>query len=84
MIRIGEKCKLTGEAQEWWDSHDSLQTQYGAAFHFAVGDEKKGSEVVLSADAYEYNIDVYQNPGGLPILPWNDDLLFKLYYKTAR
>lgn len=84
MIRVGERCKLTGEAQEWWDSHDSLQTQYGAAFHFAVGDEKKHSEVVLSADAYEYNIDVYQNPGGLPILPWNDDLLIKLYYKTAR
>jgi len=84
MIRLGTNWKIQGEAQEWWDSHESLQTQYGAALHFDVGSWKKDSEVVLSADAYEYNLSVYQRPGEPEILPWNDDLLVKLLFKTAR
>jgi hypothetical protein len=85
MIRIGSCCKLGGQAQEWWDTNGGewLQTQYEAAFHFDAGHWKKESEVVLSADAYEYNLDVYQRPGDPPILPWDNDLLVRLFFKTA-
>jgi hypothetical protein len=40
--------------------------------------------VVLSADAYEYNLDVYQRPGEPAILPWDNDLLIRLTFKNAR
>jgi len=83
-IRIGACCKINGQAQEWWDSGEWLQTQYGAAFHFDAGSFKEDSEVVLSADVYEYNLDVYQRPGEPVILPWNDDLLVRLMFKTVR
>jgi len=83
-IRIGDCCKIDGQAQQWWDSGEWLQTQYGAAFHFSVESLKKGSEVELTADVYEYNLDVYQRPGEPVILPWNDDLLIRLLFKTVR
>jgi hypothetical protein len=83
MIRIGSCCKIGGQAQEWWESDNWLQTQYEAAFHFDAGRWKKDSEVVLSVDAYEYNLDVYQRPGEPPILPWDNDILVRLFFKTA-
>jgi len=81
-IRLGAHCRVVGEAQEWWDDDAWLQTQFGAAFHIDAGQWKKGSEVVLSADAYEYNLDVYQRPGEPAILPWNNDLLIRLSFNT--
>jgi len=83
-IKLGSCCKLYGQAQEWRDSDVWLQTQYGAAFHVSAGDWMKGGELVLSADVYEYNLDVYQRPGEPVILPWNDDLLVKLIFKLAK
>jgi hypothetical protein len=82
-IRIGACCKIFGQAQEWWDSHDWLQTQYEAALHVDASHWKKESELVLSADVYEYNLDVYQRPGEPTILPWNDDVLIRLLFETA-
>ncbi len=38
----------------------------------------KGGELSLSAEANEYNLDVYSHPGALPILPWDDDLMIRL------
>ena len=83
-IKIGACCKMYGQAQQWWDSDEWLQTQYQAALHIDAGHWKTNSELVLSADAYEYNLDVYQLAGEPPILPWNDDLLVRLSFKTAR
>jgi len=83
-IRLGDCCKIAGMAQEWWDSDVSLQTQYQAALHFDAGHWRKDSELMLSVDHYEYNLDPYQNPGALPILPWNDDFLVRLLFKTVR
>jgi len=83
-IRLGAHCKIFGQAQRWQDSDDWLQNQYEAAFVVAAGDWMKGGELMLSADFYEYNLDVYQRPGEPTILPWNDDVLVRLIFKTAR
>lgn len=83
-IRIGEHCKVDVQAQGWLDDHDWLQNQYRVALHFDADRWKKDSEVVLSADAYEYNLDVYQRPGEPAILPWDNDLLIRLTFKNAR
>ena len=83
-IRIGECCKVDVLAQGWLDDHDWLQNQYEAALHIDTGSFRKDSEVVLSADAYEYNLDVYQRPGEPAILPWDNDLLVRLIFKVTR
>jgi hypothetical protein len=44
----------------------------------------EGGELLLTADYYEYNLDVYQRLGEPTILPWNDDLLIRLWFKTSR
>jgi hypothetical protein len=80
MIRAGAHCRIYGQAQEWWDDHDWLQTTYEASLHVDAERWKKDSEVVLSVDAYEYNLDVYQRPGEVAILPWDDDLLIRLSF----
>lgn len=82
-IRLGACCKVYGQAQQWWDSHDWLQRQYQGALHINAGYWRKDSEFVLSAESYEYNIHVYERPGELPILPWDNDLLIRLSFKTA-
>jgi hypothetical protein len=82
-INVGACCKVDGQAQEWWDDDGWLQTQYGAAFHVDASRWRKDSEMVLSADAYEYNLDVYQRPGEPTILPWDNDLLIRLSFRTA-
>lgn len=83
-IQLGTCCRMSGLAQEWLDSHEWLQTQYEAALHVGAADWMKGGELMLSADYYEYNLDVYQNPGAPPILPWDDDLMIRLMFKIAR
>jgi hypothetical protein len=83
-IRMGDCCKLDVMTQGWRDDHDWLQNQYGGALHVDAGGFREGSEVVLSADAYEYNLDVYQRPGEPAILPWKNDLLVRLIFKVAR
>jgi hypothetical protein len=83
-IRLGACCRIDVMAQGWVDDQDWLQNQYAVALHFGADRWKKDSEVVLSADAYEYNLDVYQRPGEPAILPWDNDLLIRLIFKTAR
>jgi hypothetical protein len=81
-IRIGAHCRIDLQAQGWVDDHDWLQNEYQAALHVDTGRWKNDSEVVLSADAYEYNLDVYQRPGEPAILPWDNDLLIRLSFRT--
>jgi len=83
-IRLGACCRVDLMAQGWVDDQDWLQNQYAVALHFGADRWKKDSEVVLSAAAYEYNLDVYQRPGEPAILPWDNDLLIRLLFKTAR
>lgn len=83
-IRMGACCSISGLAQEWLDGSDWLQTQLEASLHMGVANWMKGGEFMITADYYEYELDVYQRPGELPILPWDDDLLVRLMFKVAR
>jgi hypothetical protein len=82
-VRLGPSWTIYGQAQYWRDSHDWLQTQYKAALRVNVG-WMKGGELALSAEANEYNLDVYARPDALPILPWNDDLMIRLSFSATR
>ena len=69
---------LSGSAQEWWDRHRSLQTEYTAALRIKTDQWRRGSELVFDADYNEYNLDVYQVSGLPQILPWDHDLMFRV------
>ncbi|MFL6619607.1 MAG: hypothetical protein ACJ8MH_13455 [Povalibacter sp.] len=76
-IKLGESWKLKARAQGWWDGSDWLQTEYAAEVHFAVN-HSANTEMVLSAEVNEYNLDIYRSDQPLPLLPWDRDLLLKL------
>ena len=82
--KLGSAWKVSGMAQAWRDDSDWLETEYGAELHFDVSRwvRSKDSELVLSAEVHEYNLDIYPHSaiGGLPVLGWNDDLLIRLTY----
>jgi hypothetical protein len=84
-LRLGDSWKVSGRAEEWWDSDDWLQTEYQVALRMGVGHEQsKSSEFVLSAEFNEYNLDVYARPGvALPVLPWDNDVMIRLSFETA-
>ncbi len=81
-IRLGTSWTLSGQAQQWWDTHQWLQTVFKAALSMDTGDSRPGTRFVLSADYNHYNLDVYARPGLLPILPWDDDLIVRLSCST--
>jgi hypothetical protein len=84
-LKLGESWMASGQAQEWWDSHDWLQSHYKVALSMSAGhSSKQSSEFVLSADFNEYNLDVYARPDvSQPILPWDDDVMITLSFETA-
>ncbi|HKQ16316.1 MAG TPA: hypothetical protein VJT80_23055 [Steroidobacteraceae bacterium] len=84
-LKLGSTFSASGEAQEWWDSHDWLQTRYKVALRMATGQSHgQTSEFVLSADFSEYNLDPYFRPEvGVPIMPWDNDVLIRLSFDTA-
>jgi hypothetical protein len=84
-VKLGSSWTASGKAQEWWDSHEWLQTQYEVALRMAAGHtQTHSSEFVLSADFNEYNLDVYARPdASQPILPWDNDVLIRLSFDTV-
>jgi len=85
-VRLGGTARLAGAAQQWWDEGDWLETEYRAEFHFNLGRRVRaeGSELVVSVEAHEYNLDIYpHSPAGDSILGWNNDLLIRLAYSGA-
>ena len=84
-IKLGASWTASGKAQEWWDSHQWLQTQYEVALRMAAGhSHTHSSEFVLSADFNEYNLDVYARPDvSQAILPWDNDVLIRLSFDTV-
>lgn len=82
-LKLGESWALSGRAREWWDSHEPLEWQYTAALRVDAnswlgGGSMKQPALVLSADYYRYNLDVYNSPNLPPVLRWNDDLMTRL------
>jgi hypothetical protein len=84
-LKLGASFSAYGKAQEWWDSHDWLETHYQVALRMAAGrSHEQSSEFVLSADFYEYNLDPYFRPNvGVPIMPWDNDVMIRLSFDTA-
>jgi hypothetical protein len=84
-LKLGSSFSVYGEAQEWWDSHDWLQTRYKVALRMAAGrTHERSSEFVLSADFTEYSLDPYFRPSvGVPIMPWDNDVLIRLSFETV-
>lgn len=84
--RLGSGWRLAGRAQEWDDGGDWLESEYDAELHVDVSRwfKAEGSELVLSAEVHEYNLDLYPRSadGDLPVLGWNDDLLIRLSYSV--
>lgn len=83
-FKLGESCTLAGMARHWWDLDNTpLEDQYQVALRADVGDRLDGhilkhTTLVLSADQYEYNLDVYNHPFPPPVLLWDNDLVFRL------
>jgi hypothetical protein len=82
-LKLGESWTVSGRARGWWDSHQALEAQYTAAVRWDTsswmgGDTLKQPALVFSADYYKYNLDVYSLPTLPTILPWNNDLMFRL------
>jgi hypothetical protein len=77
-VHMGDSWSVSGTAQEWWDSHGSLQTEFTAALRFNADRWRKGSELVLDADYNEYSLAPYQRSGLPAILPWDHDLMFRV------
>jgi hypothetical protein len=84
-LKLGASWTAFGSAQEWWDSHEWLQTQLKVALRMAAGhSHSHSSEFVLSADFNEYNLDVYARPDvPQPILPWDDEVMIRLSFDTT-
>jgi hypothetical protein len=84
-LKLGSSFSAYGRAQQWWDSHDWLQTHYEVALRMAAGrSHEHSSEFVLSADFNEYNLDPYFRPNvGVAVLPWDNDVMIRLSFDTA-
>lgn len=82
-LKLGESWTISALARSWWDSDNALETQYQAALRRDASNwinsaSMKEPALVLSADYYKYNLDVYNHPNAPPILPWNDDLTIRV------
>lgn len=84
-LKLGSSFSAHGQAQEWWDSDDWLETRYKVALRMATGQShEQNSAFELSADFYEYNLDPYFRPSvGVPIMPWDNDVMIRLSFETA-
>ena len=77
LLLAGTASAGAGESAErdYWIGKAALRVDVGWM---------KGGELSLSAEANEYNLDVYSHPGALPILPWDDDLMIRLSFTATR
>ncbi|MGH8494332.1 MAG: hypothetical protein ACRERR_14695 [Moraxellaceae bacterium] len=81
-LRLGESWAISGMARHWQDSGQTLESQYqvvlrGDLSALMTGFALKQTALVLSADFYEYNLDIYKQPGLPPILLWNNDVMIR-------
>lgn len=81
---VSPHFKLLGRAQEWHDGDTWLETKYLAALDWDLSEKIPGAALEFSVEFTRYNIAVYHPagspPGYLPVLPWDDDRLFKLSF----
>jgi hypothetical protein len=71
---------VVARAQGWWDGNEWLYAHYAGELHLSSARWVRASELVLAAELNKYNFDLYNQPGLVPILPWNDDVLLTLSF----
>lgn len=86
-LKLGDSWALSGFARHWQDGGEPLENQYRVELRGDVSPWistgwMKRPELVLSADVYRYNLNVYNRPGMLPVLRWDDDLTFRVLFET--
>jgi len=82
-LKLNESWTISGRARGWRDGNTTLENQYTAALRVDAsswmgGGWMKKPALVLSADYYQYNLDVYNSPNLPPVLRWNNDLTIRL------
>lgn len=82
---MAERFDLTLAVQQWHDGSDWLENQLQANLSYDADHWSEKSKLIFSVKYNEYNLDPYakvptNDPDYLPILPWNKDLLVRLYF----
>lgn len=82
-LKLSESWAVSGMARTWWNNQGTLETQYRAALRMDArnwfsGGSMKQPALILSADYYRYNLDIYNKPNLPPVLRWDDDLMIRL------
>ncbi|KKD01078.1 hypothetical protein [Photobacterium halotolerans] len=67
-----------GYWQQWRDQDDWLENQLFLAIHYPVNHSVMDS-LNVSVSYTRYNLAPYRLQGKAPILPWDENLLFRLY-----
>lgn len=82
-IKLSDKFTFSGSATNWSNMKEDtqwLENELMAEINYASGDWIKDSTVHLSVTHTHYNLDVhYREALGKPILPWDKDILVRLY-----
>ncbi|MCG9728704.1 hypothetical protein L1D44_02385 [Shewanella sp. Isolate13] len=83
-LPLGNTFDLYAKAQTWNDGSDWLENKVSGVLSYHSDSLVEDSEVKLSVEHSEYNLDPYDNrdkssPDYLPILPWDRDTLVRVY-----
>lgn len=80
-IPLNTKANAYVRVQRWMDTHQWLENQYQVMVSYDSTEWIQGSTLHTSAEHTQYNLNPYQKRGFAPILPWENDLLVRVYMK---
>ena len=80
------RASLQAGAGYWFleiDDDAPKERGYIGEAHLSLDGPSDRSEIVLAAEVNEDNFDLYNRPGLVPILPWDDDVLIKISFVSV-
>lgn len=78
-VAFSEKAGVNLSAQQWHDGDDWLENQYHLTLNYDAADWITDSLLVIDIIHTEYNLDSYNDPQKLPILPWDRDTFVRVF-----
>jgi hypothetical protein len=84
---LGAKTRLSARAQQWASDERWLERQAEVGLTHGMSIGGRAGTLVVSGEYFEYNLDNFspsmttQGSEPLPILPWDDDLLVRVYFE---
>jgi len=84
---FGKATRLSARLQGWASDERWLEKQAEVDLTHAMSIGGRAGTLVLSGEYFEYNLDSFTPsataPGSssVPVLPWNDDLLVRVYFE---